>query len=115
MLRTFELERNVDKDIPLYILRYMKTKTILNIKTEKELKEAAQETAKDIGIPLGTAINAFLKQFVRDREITLSANSHTPTPYLQKIIMEAEEEYKRGEAVGPFNTAEDMIASLRSK
>jgi bifunctional DNA-binding transcriptional regulator/antitoxin component of YhaV-PrlF toxin-antitoxin module len=28
---------------------------------------------------------------------------------------EAMEEYKRGEAVGPFNTAEEMIASMRSE
>lgn len=81
-------------------------KTILNIKTDKELKEAAQETAKDIGIPLGTAINAFLKQFVRDKEITLSSNNSVPTPYLQNIIREAEKEYARGESSGPFSEPE---------
>lgn len=89
-------------------------KTILNIKTDKELKEAAQKTAKDIGIPLGTAINAFLKQFVRDKEITLSANTHRPTPYLQRIIKEAEEEYGRGEFSGPFDNVDDLMKHLNS-
>ncbi len=81
----------------------MNTKTILNIKTEKSLKGAAQQTAKEIGIPLGTAINAFLKQFVRDKEITLSSNNSVPTPYLQSIIKEAEKEYIRGESTGPIS------------
>ena len=78
-------------------------KTIINIKTDKALKEAAQQTAKEIGIPLGTAINAFLKQFVRDKEITLSSHKAHPTPYLQKIIKEAEKEYVRGDSTGPLS------------
>ena len=92
----------------------MNTKTILNIKTEKELKEAAQQTAKEIGIPLSTAINAFLKQFVRDKEITLSSNSSVPTPYLQNIIKEAEKEYIRGESGSSFSGAQllDHLSKL---
>ena len=35
-----------------------KDKTIINIKTDKTLKREAQEIAKDMGIPLGMAINA---------------------------------------------------------
>lgn len=88
-------------------------KTILNIKMEKELKEAAQETSKELGIPLSTAVNVFLKQFVRDRKLTISA-SCKPSPYLQKIIKESEKEYKDGDFHGPFDSAEEMIKSLRS-
>ncbi len=100
----------IDKDIPLYILWYMYT--ILNIKTKKELKKNAQRTAKEIGIPLSTAINAFLKQFVRDKEITLSA-SYKPSAYLREIIEESEREYIKGETKGPFKTGADMIKSLK--
>ncbi len=78
-------------------------KTIINIKTEKSLKKAAQQTTKEMGIPLGTAINAFLKQLVRDKEITLSSNTAIPTPFLQNIIKEAEKEYVRGESTGPIS------------
>lgn len=78
-------------------------KTILNIKTDKKLKKSAQETAEELGIPLSTAINAFLKQFVREKEITLSSNNFQPSPYLQKIIKEAEMEFAKGESSGPFS------------
>lgn len=91
----------------------MNTKTILNIKTDKKLKKAAQETAEELGVPLGTAINAFLKQFVREKEITLSIGDRLrPTPYLQRILAEAEKEYLQGEASGPFS-GKELIAHLK--
>lgn len=90
----------------------MNTKTIINIKTEKSLKKAAQETAEELGMPLGTAINAFLKQFVREKEITLSANKDVPTPYLRMIIAQAEKDYEEGRASGPF-TGKNLVERLK--
>lgn len=86
--------------------------TILTIKTNKMLKEAAQETAKELGVPLSTAMNAFLRQFVREKELILSANKLKPTVYLQKILRDADEEYARGDSAGPF-TGKEVIAHLK--
>ncbi len=61
-------------------------KTLLSIKTEKPLKLEAQRIAQEFGIPLSTLINAFLKQFVRNKEISLDI-SHKPTPYLWTVIL----------------------------
>jgi len=93
----------------------MNTKTILNIKTEKTLKKSAQETAQELGIPLSTAINAFLKQFVREKELVLSANALVPTPYLQTIIFEAEQDFAESKSEGPFKSTAEMFAKLDSK
>lgn len=90
----------------------MNTKTILNIKTDKDLKKVAQETAKELGIPLSTAINSFLKQFVRDRELIISA-SYKPSPYLTNIIIEAEKEFKEKNAP-KFKHTEEMFNDLDS-
>lgn len=38
-------------------------KTVINIRTDPEVKHRAQKAAKAIGIPLSTIINAYLKQF----------------------------------------------------
>lgn len=92
----------------------MNTHTILNIKTDKKLKADAQKVAAEIGVPLSTVMNAFLKQFVRDKEVTFSANEYRPTPYLERILEEAEAEYKAGETSGPFITAEDLMKHLTS-
>lgn len=73
----------------------MNTKTLLTIKTDKVIKNLAQEVAGEIGVPLSTVINAFLKQFVRDREVSFSA-SYKPSAYLRKVIENSEKELAEG-------------------
>ena len=48
------------------------TKTLITVKVDKILKIAGQVATKEIGIPLGTLINCFLKQFVRTGEENFS-------------------------------------------
>jgi addiction module RelB/DinJ family antitoxin len=85
--------------------------TILSIKTTKELRDAAKATAQELGVPLSTAINAFLKQFVRDKELTLSVRE-TPSPYLKKVLEEAEEELQKPHKT--FSSAEELMKDLNS-
>lgn len=92
----------------------MNTKTILNIKTEKKVKEAAQRTAEKIGVPLSTVMNAFLKQFIVDQSVTFSVPTHKPSEYLIGLVEEARKEYLVGDFFGPFGSAEEMIKSLKS-
>ncbi len=80
----------------------MNTKTLLTIKTDKTLKDLAQKTAEEIGIPLGTIVNALIKQFVRNREVTLSCE-HNPSKYLISAIKDAEKEYRTGKANNVFD------------
>lgn len=91
----------------------MNTKTILNIKLDKKIKADAQRVSKELGLPLGTAINAFLKQFIREREIVLSSNEFMPSEYLQGVILEAEKEYLRSDFSGPFDEKK-FISHLKS-
>jgi len=88
--------------------------TSLLIKTKKSLKIEAQKVAEEMGIPLTTVINSFLKQFVREKEITLSANNYVPTTYLAKLIKDARAEHKTGKSLGPFSSAKEMIKSLEA-
>jgi len=55
-----------------------------------------------------------LKEFIHDREIILSANQHHPTPYLESILEQAQEEYEAGDFVGPFKSGKDFITHLKS-
>jgi addiction module RelB/DinJ family antitoxin len=91
----------------------MNTQTILNVKTDKKLKEEAKKVSEELGVPLSTVINAFLKKFVREKEITLSANPLRPTPYLEQILTEAHEEYRRGKAT-TFESGDDMLEHLKT-
>ena len=90
-------------------------KTIINIKTDKSVKEAAREVALELGVPLGTIINAYLKQFIRSREIYLSS-APTMTLELERIIEIARHDYEEKKNISPvFSSAKDAIAYLESK
>jgi addiction module RelB/DinJ family antitoxin len=77
------------------------TKTLLTIKVDKKLKSAAQKTAEEMGIPLGTFINMTLRQFVRDKELNFTLG-YTATPALARSLKQAEKEIAKGEFEGPF-------------
>ncbi len=88
-------------------------KTILNIKTDKAVKLGAKRAAEELGMPLGTIVNAFLRQFARDKEIAFSA-PYKPSKYLERIIDEAECEWRDGKTAGPFATVADLRKDLES-
>ena len=86
-------------------------KTVLTVKTDKSLKLQAQKTAEEFGIPLGTILNAFLRQFVRNKEISLDI-SYQPTKYLMDILNEAENDFKKDLINGPFD-GDKLIKHLK--
>ncbi|PJE73301.1 MAG: hypothetical protein COV00_00595 [Candidatus Tagabacteria bacterium CG10_big_fil_rev_8_21_14_0_10_40_13] len=89
-------------------------KTLINIKTDKSVKENAQKVAKDLGLPLSSVVNAFLKEFVRSRSITFSAMPKM-TPYLERILGKTEKDIKEGKNMtGPFNSAREANRYLDS-
>ena len=89
-------------------------KTLINIKTDRDVKEEAQKLAKEIGLPLSAIINASLKQLIKNREVCFSAIPRM-TPYLENIIQEAKKDYKTGKNIaGPFVTAREMDKYLNS-
>ena len=81
------------------------TKTLITVKTDKTLKQAAQNLAAEIGVPLGTLINSFLKQFVRNKEVNFSV-SYKPTEYLKRSIEEGMKEFAEGKLPKPMTLEE---------
>ena len=82
------------------------------IKTNKALKQKAQKLAKEMGLPLGTLVNNYLRDFIIERRVTFSA------PMLNKKTIKAIEdsrrEFKAGKTSGPFKNANDFIRHLQS-
>jgi len=52
-------------------------KTILNVKVNKDLKESAREVARDLGLPLGTIINSYLRRLVDERRVEIVSHPMT--------------------------------------
>ena len=85
--------------------------TTLTIKTEKKLRNDAKRTADELGVPLTTVINALLRQFVREKELTVSAE---PKPTKAKLALweKISAEMDKGIDVKSFNNVKDLIKDL---
>ena len=98
----------IDKSIPKGILRFMKATndtTTLSLKTRKQVKQLAQMRAKQLGIPLGTLVNAFLRDLGQTGEVHFTI-AEPITPKMEKIIQEMRAEIAASDTYGPFDIDE---------
>ena len=85
--------------------------TVINIRTEAELKEEAKKIAGELGMSLSTVINVFLKQFVRRKGLSVSLKE-TPNDFLKERIKETKGEIREGKISPAFDNAGDAIEWL---
>lgn len=90
-------------------------KTTINIKADADVKKRAQKTAKELGMPLSTIINAYLHQFIRTKSVHFYVPEGKLKPAVKRRLDRLAKEVHEGKnVVGPFDGAQEMIASLRS-
>ncbi len=90
----------------------MNTKTVINIKIDKKLKADAQRIAGILGLPLGTIVNAQLRDFVREERIVFS-NPPTPNKKTESFLHRAVQDAKLGKNASPiFASGKSMDAYL---
>jgi len=88
------------------------SKITINIKAEKEVKEKAQKVARDLGMPLSVVINAYLKQFIRTKEVHFYTEG-TLKPAVKRRLERLVKEAQEGKNLaGPFKSAEEAIRYL---
>ncbi len=63
-------------------------KTNLNIRTDKEIKEQAEEIFSALGLNMTTAVNIFLRTTVRENGIPFSLKLDTPNDVTAQAIEE---------------------------
>ena len=85
--------------------------TLISFKTDDATKAELQAFAKTLGISTSALLNMNIKQMLRDRSVTAEAPLE-PTPYLEKIMREADEDIKHGRTYGPFSTVDEMFEAL---
>ena len=83
-------------------------KTVINIKTDKEIKENAQKIAKDIGLSLSDVINASLRNFIRTREVYFSAIPRM-TPEFERLVGKIEKDIKEKKNLSPSFSSSEKI------
>ena len=83
-------------------------KTVINIKTDKEIKENAQKIAKDIGLSLSDVINASLRNFIRTREVYFSAIPRI-TPEFERLVGKIDKDIKEKKNLSPSLSSSNKI------
>ena len=89
-------------------------KTVINIKSDKELKEKVQKVAKKLGLPLGTIINNYLRHFAVEQKV-IFVEPEIPNKKTGALLKRVSRDMKLGKNMsGPFSTAAEAEAHLNS-
>jgi len=90
-------------------------KTVIHVKTDKEVKENAQKLAQNLGLSLSDIINASLRNFIRTREIVFS-DIPQMTPEFEKKLEKIEDDIKHGRNLSPaFKNMDEAIEYLEKQ
>ncbi len=89
-------------------------KTVINIKIDKEIKENAQKIAERLGLSLSAIINAFLRQFVRNKEVYFSIAPKMSSE-LENLLGRVEFDIRRNRNISrPFSSKKELKKYLAS-
>lgn len=85
---------------------------LLSIRTDEQTKKEISDFAKSVGLSVSAFATVVLKQAVRSRRVVLESPLE-PTPYLEKIMREADKDIKTGKNLSPiFNSVDEMFEHL---
>lgn len=80
-----------------------------------DTKIKAKKTAEELGLPLSTVINTYLKQFVRTKEIHLYSPEGELKPSVRKRLDRLHKDVVQGKNISPkFTDPKEMDAYLMS-
>ena len=86
----------------------LKEQEIINFRIDKKLKVKAQKYSSQLGISLTTLIKSLITNAIEEKSLVLIPREKT-----KKRLDDAYARFKKGEYVGPFDNAQDLIKSLR--
>jgi antitoxin component of RelBE/YafQ-DinJ toxin-antitoxin module len=83
--------------------------SVLNVKINAKLKKEAQALAKEIGLPVSVVVSAGLREFVRTRRLTLSADTEV-SDSVERELLVLSDKVRNGEDFSPdFYSAEAAL------
>ncbi len=85
--------------------------TNLNIRTDSEVKVAAEKLFSELGLTLSSAVNIFLRQAIRENAIPFEIRLHVPNEVTMAAIEEGER-LAHDENAPRYQSMEDLKAAL---
>jgi DNA-damage-inducible protein J len=87
--------------------------TNLNIRTDKELKDKAEDIFSELGLNMTTAVNMFLRTAVRENGIPFELKLDTPNEVTLAAIEEGDKMINDPSALR-FSSVDDLFEELMS-
>lgn len=84
---------------------------VINLKTDPMLKELAAKAADKLGISISAVLNNELRRFAAEQSVTFDV-PEVPNAQTAKRLTASKKQIEAGNYAGPFDTADDMLASL---
>lgn len=86
---------------------------LLSIRTDDKTKKEVADFAASVGLSVSAFVTVILKQAVKEGRVVLTPTLE-PTPYLEKIMREAQADHKAGRNITRTKTKAEALAHLRS-
>ncbi len=83
-------------------------KTLISVKIDNEVKTKAQNLTQELGIPLSTLVNAYLRQFVREKRAVFTS-AWQMSPELEKMLGPIENDIRRGRNISRSISSPDEL------
>ncbi len=81
---------------------------LITFKTDLNTKKELKIFADQLGLNSSSFVNMLVKQALRDKRIVVSTNLE-PTPYLEKLIREADDDYTSGTIMHTDNVDDALV------
>lgn len=85
--------------------------TNLNIRTDKDVKAAAEQIFEELGLSMTTAVNIFLRQTIRENGIPFKLNLNVPNDTTAAAIASGRR-IARDPSVPGYTSMDDLKAAL---
>ena len=90
------------------------SKVLLNIKTDRDVKDQAKRISHELGVPLSVVVNAYLKEFVRERAVCITLEP-VLRPEVEKTLKKASADYRARRNISrKFVSVSDALKHLHS-
>jgi addiction module RelB/DinJ family antitoxin len=86
--------------------------TLLSIRTDDQTKKEVTDFANSVGLSVSAFITVILKQAVKEGRVVLTPVLE-PTPYLEKIMREAQADYEAGKNITRTTNKAELEAYLK--
>ncbi len=87
---------------------------VINLRTEPKIKKQAQEVAHELGFSLGSLLDGYLRDLIRNREVHFTLEER-PNVYLKSVMKQAKENYKKGKTSPTFKNIKDELEWLEKQ